>query len=117
MSRNNLSTCVKKFKQDPIVIEFITSLIEDNFPRDSAPKWVNYDLFFEEKFGECFDFMVDNLNDKFYTYDDHALAFGYYSDNLDTGSSPAHSTVDDFCEVKIPEKIIKQYKKYLLGVL
>lgn len=106
---------INKFKHEPIVIEFITSLIEDNFPRDDAPKWVNYDLFFEERFDDCLGYMIDNLHDELYTYDDHGLAFGYTSENLDTGTGRSHSAVDDFCEVKIPKKIIKIYKKCMPG--
>lgn len=111
MNETNLATHVSDFKQNPSVIKFITSLIEDNFPRKNAPKWVNYDIFFEEIFNDCFDFMVENLCDKNYTYIDHTLAYAYTSEYFDTGTGASHSAADDLCEVVIPHKIVEIYKK------
>lgn len=100
-----------EFENNPAVLEFIDSLIERNFPMASAPKWVNYSKFYEYKTKVCMEQLIEQLGYGSSEYDDHNLAFGYDSDQLDTGSSHIHSAVDDFTTVVVPEKIVELYRQ------
>jgi len=106
---SNPMSAMESFKTDAQVVEFINGLIDVNFPRSGAPAWVNYDLFHQERFQMCVECLVDNLCVGVSQYDDHALAFGYTSELLDTGASSAHGAVDDFTTVDVPDHIQKLY--------
>lgn len=104
---------IDNFKNETIVAEFIKSLIDDNFSREYAPEWINYDLFFENKFENCVGNLLNALYNGFTSYDDHELVVGYISDSLDDGTGDFHSAVDDICNVTIPREIIEIYNKYV----
>lgn len=95
---------------DEQVIAFVNSLIDEHFPISDAPEWVNYPLFRIEKFNQ----LMENLKIFIQHTDEYCdanLAFGYYSDLIDTGTGAMHEAISEKCTVIIPKELYDRYMK------
>jgi hypothetical protein len=101
----------KDFVENNEVIKYVEGILEKEYPKDSIPGWVNYDLFKEDLLENMLKELYFNLGEKWeydsnntYTNWNCILHMGFVSQSL------KHDDLFDVCdryETVVPKNIIK----------
>ncbi len=106
----------------PKVIEYCTELFNKEFEEKYIPKYVNYELFKEDKLKELKDVLIREidytLNSPYKKYHNQKMYMSNYwilcfsGNSINTGSSGSMCLCEDIGnQYEIPEDIIKLYKE------